>query len=120
MATMTQVKILVGLSLMLLTVGAAIADDPVTIRIYDDEADDIIVTVYDMNAQPPGVVIDSQRINGFSWIPISVAAGAVGNGHVKWIARTAEASFRRCGYQEIHGIADDSFVYVSANSGCRT
>jgi len=120
MATMTQAKILVGLSLMLLAATAAIADDPVTIRLYNDEADDIIVTVYDMNAQPPAAVIDSQRINGFSWIPISVAAGARGNGHVKWIARTAEASFRRCGYQEIHGITDDSFVYVSANSSCRT
>jgi len=117
---MTQAKTLVGLSLMLLVATAAIADDPVTIRIYNDEADDIIVTVYDTNAQPPGVVIDSQRINGFSWIPVSVAAGAVGNGHVKWIARTAEASFRRCGHREMRGIADDSFVYVSANSSCRT
>jgi len=120
MATMTQPKILVGLSLMLLAAAAAIADDPVTIRIYNDEADDVIVTVYDMNAQPPGAVLANQRINGFSWIPVSVAAGALGNGHVKWIARTAEASFRRCGHQEMRGVAEDSFVYVSVDSSCHT
>jgi hypothetical protein len=116
---MTHLKTLVGLSLMLLATAAAIADDPVTIRIYNDEADDIIVTVYDMNAQPPGAVLANQRINGFAWIPVSVAAGALGNGHVKWIASTAKAGFRRCGYQEMRGVANDSFVYVSANSSCR-
>jgi hypothetical protein len=116
---MTEPRILVSLSLMLLAVGAAAADDPVTIRIYNDAADDVIVTVYDMNAQPPEAVLANQRINGFAWIPVSVAAGAVGNGHVKWIARTAGASFRRCGHQEMHGVAADSIVYVSANSSCR-
>ena len=115
---MIRHTILVSLSLMLLAATAATADDPVTIRIYNDQAEDIIVTVYDMNAQPPEAVLENQRINGFAWIPVLVAAGAVGNGHVKWIARTAEASFRECGYQEMRGVANDSFVYVSANSSC--
>jgi hypothetical protein len=116
---MTKPTFLVSLSLTLLAATAATADDPVTIRIYNDEADDVVVTVYDLNAQPPEAVLTNQRINGFAWIPVSVTAGAVGNGHVKWIARTAEASFRRCGYQEMHGVANDSFVYVSAGSSCR-
>ena len=119
MATTTRRTILVSLSLMLLAATAATADDPVTIRIYNDEADEVVVTVYDMNALPPEAVLANQRINGFSWIPVSVAAGAVGNGHVKWIARTAGASFRRCGYQEMHGVGNDSFVYISANTSCR-
>jgi hypothetical protein len=119
MPTMTEAKILASLLLILLAAAAARADDPVTIRLYNDDAEDVIVTVYDMNAQPPGAVLANQRINGFAWIALSVAAGAVGNGHLKWIARTAGANFRRCGYQEIHGVANDSFVYVSANSSCR-
>jgi hypothetical protein len=119
MPTMTQPTILASLSLMLLAATAATADDPVTLRIYNDDADDVVVTVYDMNAQPPEAVLANQRINGFAWIPVSVAAGAVGNGHVKWIARTASANFRRCGHQEMRGVANDSFVYVSANSSCR-
>jgi hypothetical protein len=118
MRIVTQPTILVSLSLMMLAATAAVADDPVTIRIYNDEADDVVVTVYDMNAQPPEAVLANQRINGFAWIPVSLAAGAVGNGHLKWIARTAKASFPRCGYQEMRGVANDSLVHVYANSGC--
>jgi hypothetical protein len=115
---MSKPVIILSLSLLLIS-SAASADDPVTIRIYNDGADDIVVSVYDMNAQPPQAVIANQRINGFSWIPISVTAGAVGNGDVNWMARTADRSFHRCGYQELHGVANDSFVYISVDSSCR-
>jgi hypothetical protein len=119
MPTITRPTILVSLSLILLAATSARADDPLTIRIYNDDADDVVVTVYDMNAQPPEPVVANQRINGFAWIPVSVAASVVGNGHVTWIASTAGASFRRCGYQEMRRVANDSFVYVSANSSCK-
>jgi hypothetical protein len=119
MPTITRSKFLATLSLMLLAATAARADDPLTIRIYNDDADDVVVTVYDMNAQPPEPVLANQRINGFAWIPVSVAASDVGNGHVTWIARTAGVDFRRCGYQEMHAIANDSFLYVSADSSCK-
>jgi len=115
---MTQPRILVCLSLMLLAATAASADDPVTIRIYNDDADDVVVSVYDMNAQPPEAVLANQRINGFAWIAVSVAPGAMGNGHVKWMARSAGANFRRCAYKEVRGVANDALVYVSANSSC--
>jgi hypothetical protein len=118
MRTMNKPVIILGLSLMLL-VGAAVADDPVTIRMYNDDADDIVVSVYDMNAQPPEAVVANQRINGFAWIPVSVNAGAVGKGHVKWIARTVDSGFHRCGHQEVHGVANDALVYLSVNSSCQ-
>ena len=104
---------------MLLVSTAAVADDSVLIRIYNDDMDDIVLTVYDMNAQPPEEVIANQKINGFAWIPIAITAGAVGKGHLKWIARTADSGFHRCGYQEVHGVANDSLVIVSVNSSCR-
>ena len=107
-----------SLMLMLLPTTAALADDSVTIRIYNDGADNMVVTVYDMNAQPPGAVLASQRINGFAWIPVSVTAGAVGNGHIMWIARTAGASFHRCGHQEMRGLANDDSVRIFADSKC--
>jgi hypothetical protein len=116
MRTMNRAGILLSLSLMLLVGAAAVADDPVMIRIYNDGADDIVLSIYDMNAQPPEAVIANQRINGFAWIPISVTAGAVGKGHVKWIARTIDPSFPRCGHQEMHGVENDAMVYVSVNS----
>jgi hypothetical protein len=116
---MSKPAIILGLSLMLLVSALAVADDSVMIRIYNDDADDIVLSVYDMNAEPPQAVIANQRINGFAWIPISVTAGAVGKGHVKWVARTVDPSFHRCGYQEMHGVENDALVYVSVNSSCR-
>ena len=119
MLTMSRAVIILGLSLMLLASAEAVADDSVTIRIYNDDADDILLSVYDMNAQPPEAVIANQRINGFAWIPILVAAGAAGKGHLKWVARTVDPGLHRCGNQEMHGLENDAFVYVSVDSSCR-
>ena len=108
---------ILGLSLMLLTATAAVADT-LTIKVLNDGADAIFATVYDMDAQPPVAVIENQRIDGFAWIPVSVTAGAAGNAHVRWTARTADASFRRCGHRERRAIASDATMHVSANSQC--
>jgi len=118
MRTMSRAVRTLSLSLMLLVSVAALADDSVMIRLYNDGADDIVVNVYDMNAQPPEAVIFNQRINGFAWIPVSVTAGAAGNGHVEWTARTTDPDFRRCGHQEMHGVANEAMVHVSVNSSC--
>jgi len=120
MHTIIQPVIILSLSLMLmlLPTTAAPADDAVTIRVYNDNADVMVVTVYDMNAQPPGAVLASRRINGFAWIPVSVTAGAAGNGHVMWIARTADATFHRCGNQDKRGLSNDDSVGVFADSRC--
>jgi hypothetical protein len=119
MSSMNRTIIVLGVSLILLAGAEAVADDPVMIRIYNDDAESIDLSVYDLNAQPPDAAIVNQRVNGFAWIPITVTAGAVGEGNVKWIARTVDPSFHRCGTQEVRGVANDSFVYVSADSSCR-
>jgi hypothetical protein len=116
---MSKAGIILGLSLMLFVSASVVADDPMTIRIYNDDADDIVLSVYDMNAQPPEAVVANQRVNGFAWIPISVTAGAIGRGHLKWIARTADPSFHRCGHREMHGVENDALVHVSVNTSCR-
>jgi hypothetical protein len=118
MSSMNKAVIILGASLILLAGAEAVADDPVMIRIYNDDAESIDLSVYDLNAQPPDAAVVNQRVNGFAWIPISVTAGAVGEGHVRWIARTVDPSFNRCGSQEVRGVANDSFVYVSADSSC--
>jgi hypothetical protein len=110
---------LLGFTLMLLTATAAIGDT-LTIRVLNDSSDAIYATIYDMDAEPPGAAIVNQRIDGFAWIPVLVTAGAAGNAHVSWIARTADPSFRRCGHQERRGLADDATMHVSANSQCGT
>jgi hypothetical protein len=119
MHTVSKAVIILSLSLTLLASAAAAAADSVMIRIYNDGADDIFLSVYDMNAQPGEALITNHRINGFAWIPVSVTSGATGKGHLKWVARTVDLTFQRCGYQEMRGVTDDAFVYVSANSSCR-
>ena len=106
-----------GLALMLFAATTAIGDT-VTIKIRNDGSDDIVATVYDMNAQPQGVAIANQRINGFAWIPVLVIAGNAGNAHVRWIATTVDPGFRRCGHQDIRSLANDASVRVFANSRC--
>jgi hypothetical protein len=106
-----------GLALMLFTTTTAIGD-MVTIKIRNDGSDDIVATVYDMNARPPGVAIANQRINGFAWIPVLVTAGNSGNAHVRWIATAGDASSRRCGQQDRRHLANDASVRVFANSRC--
>lgn len=116
---MSKAGIILSLSLMLFVSTSVVADDSVPVRIYNDDADDIVLSVYDMNAQPPGAVVANQRVSGFAWIPTSVTAGALGNGHLKWIARTADPRFRRCGHREVHSVKNDALVHVSLNSSCR-
>jgi hypothetical protein len=115
---MNKIVTTLSLSTMLLAGAAAVADDPVVLRMYNDDADDVVLSVYDMNVQPPEAVISDQRISGFAWIPISLSAGAAGEGHLKWIARTVDSSFLRCGRREMRGVANDTMVYISANSSC--
>ena len=112
--------VILGFLLTLLAGGTAIGDDVValTLRISNNDTDDILVTVYDMNADPPGAVIVRQRINGFAWIPVSVSAGSAGFGHVRWTATSAAAGQHRCGQHDTHGLGDDDSVPVFADSPC--
>jgi hypothetical protein len=119
MTSINRAVIVIGFSLILLAGGEAVADDPVVIRVYNDDAESIDLSVYDLNATPPEAAIVNQRVNGFSWIPVSVTAGAVGKGHVKWTARTVDPSFHRCGSKELRAVPSDAFVYVFADSSCR-
>jgi hypothetical protein len=116
---MKKILTILSLSTMLVLSAAAVADDPVVLRMYNDDADDVVLSVYDMNAQPPEAIISNQRISGFAWIPIALSAGAAGKGHLRWIARTVDPSFLRCGQREMRGVANDAMVYISANSSCR-
>ena len=48
---------ILGLLLTLSAGATAVGDDMVAIKLSNDGTDDILVTVYDMNAAPPGAVI---------------------------------------------------------------
>jgi hypothetical protein len=118
MRKLDQPAVLLGFLLTMLVSATAVGDDMVAIRISNDGTDDIVVTVYDMNTEPPGAAVARQRINGFAWIPVSVIAGAAGMGHVRWTATSAKAGLRRCGHQDKRGLGNDDSVQVFADSPC--
>jgi len=111
MRKLGQPAVILGFLLALLAGTTAVGDDDmVSLRISNDDTDDILVTVYDMNAEPPGAVIVRQRINGFAWIPVSVTAGAGGTGHIRWTATSAVPGPRRCGHHGNRGLQPDLAV----------
>jgi hypothetical protein len=60
--------VIAGLTLMLLMAARTIGDTA-TIKIDSGGTDDIVGTVYDMNAQAPGMACANRRINGFATRP---------------------------------------------------
>jgi hypothetical protein len=112
-----RTKIL-GLALMLLGATTSFGDDTVDVRVFNDSAEEIVVTLYDMNATPPQPVLVRQIIYGFAWIPASLTPGRDGDGHVKWRAETTDTSFLRCGHRERRKLTSDAMIRVYADSRC--
>jgi hypothetical protein len=109
---------ILGLALVLLATRDAFGDDTMNIRVYNDTGDEIVVTVYDMNARPPGPVLERQTIDGFAWIPALVTPGLEGEGHVRWSAETTGTSFHRCGHAERRRLFNDAMLHVFTDSDC--
>ncbi len=96
----------------------AFSDNGVSLNITNDGTDDIDVTVYDTTLGPKAVVLSHARINGFTTIPLSVAADATGRGNISWTAVTADTTNRKCGHAENMGLGDSAAVTVHADSDC--
>lgn len=108
-----------GLAVVLLGVTTSFGDATIDLRVYNDSAQQIIVTLYDMNATPPEPLLVRQIIEGFAWFPASATPGIDGNGHVRWNAETTGTSFHRCGHRERRKLKSDAMVRVFADSSCR-
>lgn len=118
-STASQVIKSLGLALMLLLAApTSFGDDTLNVRVYNDSADEIVVTLYDMNATPPQPVLVRQTIPGFAWSPASLTPGRDGKGHVKWRAETTGASFHRCGHRERRKLTSDAVIRVFTDSRC--
>jgi hypothetical protein len=107
-----------GFALMLLGATASSGDETFNVRVYNDSAEEIVVTLYDMNATPPQPVLVRQMIYGFAWFPASLTPGRDGKGHVKWRAETTGSSFHRCGHREKRKLTSDAIIRVFTDSRC--
>jgi len=96
----------------------ALAGDGVNLKITNDGIVDIFVTVYDMNTKPRSIVVDHQRINGFTMIPAAASADAAGRANVSWTAISVDSRDRRCGHAARTGLDNDATVNVHVDSDC--
>jgi hypothetical protein len=110
--------LMVCVPLVLLS-GAAVGGlDGIDVKIINDGTEDIVVTVYDTSTQPHSVVLSHERINGFTTIPVSLAADDGGHGNLAWTAVTADPNERKCGHATQAGLTDAAAVKVHADSEC--
>jgi len=103
--------------LSLLCAGAALSDQGVSVKITNDGTQDIIVTVYDVNAGPGHQVLTNAHINGFTSVPVSLVGDANGQGKLRWTATSTDGVSRTCGHATAVVSNDDS-VHVHADSSC--
>jgi hypothetical protein len=102
----------------LFLLSARAFSDNVPVNITNDGTEAILVTVYDVSVQPRAVVVSSQRVNGFSTIPVNVPSDSRGRANIAWTAVTVDPENRKCGHAVRQNLADSSAVTVHANDEC--
>jgi hypothetical protein len=110
------------LALLLISAGAVGGLNGVEVTIANDGTEDVVVTLYDTSGQPNGqpnaVVFARERINGFTKIPVSLAADESGRANLAWTAVTVDSRSRKCGHATHTGLTDSALVTVHADSDC--
>jgi hypothetical protein len=97
--------------------GAALGGEGVQVNIANDGIQDVMVTVYDMNAHPRRMVLTNARINGFTSVPLSLIADESGRASLAWTATSLDPKARKCGRASAVAGNDDT-VNVHADSSC--
>jgi hypothetical protein len=98
--------------------AAAVGDNGVDVVITNDSTDDVMVTLYDMSTHPRSLLLSSQRINGFTKIPVALSRDENGRGNVAWSAVSVDPSSRKCGHAESMGLTDSQAVSVHVDAEC--
>ena len=106
------------LALPLVMIGTALGGEGLQVKITNDGTQDIVVTVYDMNANPRAILLQNARINGFTSVPVSAIADATGHANLSWTATSTDGTSAKCGHDDTSGLRNDSAVNVHADSSC--
>jgi hypothetical protein len=113
-----RIKTALILASPLLMIGTALGGEGLQVKITNDGTQDIVVTVYDMNAQPRAILLQNARINGFTSVPVSAIADATGHANLSWTATSTDGTSAKCGHDNTSGLRNDSAVNVHADSSC--
>jgi hypothetical protein len=97
--------------------GQRAMSDSLTVNISNDGTDDIVVTIYDTSHHQRTVIL-SQRVNGFSTVPVNIPENSRGSANLSWAAVTVDTRNRRCGYGNGFGLDASSTVTVHADAEC--
>jgi len=89
-----------------------------TITISNDTSTNILVTVYDLNANPAQRILSGQEMNGFATISVSVTPDSSGQGHLSWSAVTVDRDMRQCGHNDKPNLNDGDTIHVHADDDC--
>jgi hypothetical protein len=106
------------LPLLLISTTAVGGLNGVDVTITNDGTEDVLVTVYDMSTRPQSVVMSHERINGFTRIPVSLAADETGRGNIAWTAVSVDQTSRKCGHASTSGLIDSASVPVHVDAEC--
>jgi hypothetical protein len=110
-------RIALTTSCLSLLYAGAILGQGVEVKITNDGTEDILVTVYDRSTNPERAVLTRERINGFTSVPISLAADASGRASLSWTATSADAASPKCGHADT--VVDNAgSVSVHVDSSC--
>jgi hypothetical protein len=105
--------------LLIVMSASAFGGDGLSVIINNNTADNLNVTVYDLNASPVARVL-SDQINGFASLTVTIAADDSGEGHLSWTAMTAGRDMRRCGRRDKPNLNDGDTINVYTDSDCGT
>jgi hypothetical protein len=111
-------RILIAYIFSLVAVALAFAGSGLTITLTNNTTDTLLVSVYDLNANPPQRVLSSEVINGNASVAVTIAADDQGHGHVSWRARTSDSDMRMCGGDDAANLNDGDSVSAHADTEC--
>jgi len=89
-----------------------------TVSVNNGSTDNLLVTAYDLNVQPPQKILSSEVINGNASISVSITADASGRGHLAWTSTTVDRDMRSCGRGDSPQLNDGDSVSVNADTDC--
>jgi hypothetical protein len=98
--------------------AAALGDGGVGIRLLNNTPDSLIVTLVDLNTQPPQRVLSGDIINGNAYLDLSVTPDSSGRGRIAWTTTSVDPDMRRCGHHVRSGIRDGDTIRVHARRRC--
>ena len=118
MRTFNRLAIAFALGLFFCGSAAVSGGDGLTITINNDSTNNLLVTVYDRNANPPLKVLAGKIIYGSASISVAISPDDSGKGHVSWTATTVDHDMRRCGHNDKPNLNDGDIVRVHADGDC--